>query len=52
MPSKDPQDPNYQRLRYTRYADDILFGFAGPKAEAQEIKQRLTSFYMTIPNWN
>jgi group II intron reverse transcriptase/maturase len=44
MPSKDPQDPNYRRLRYTRYADDVLLGFAGPKAEAQEIKQRLAQF--------
>jgi group II intron reverse transcriptase/maturase len=44
MPSKDPQDPHYRRLRYTRYADDVLLGFAGPKAEAQEIKQRLAQF--------
>src|SRR4030095_10682096 len=29
MPSKDPQDPSYRRLRYTRYADDILLGLAG-----------------------
>jgi group II intron reverse transcriptase/maturase len=43
-PSKDPQDPNYRRLRYTRYADDILLGFAGPKAEAEEIRQRLARF--------
>ncbi|GGV55530.1 hypothetical protein GCM10010245_88070 [Streptomyces spectabilis] len=27
MPS---QDPNYRRLRYVRYADDWLLGFAGP----------------------
>jgi hypothetical protein len=27
-----------------RYADDTLFGFTGPKAEAEEIKQRLTAF--------
>jgi group II intron reverse transcriptase/maturase len=44
MPSKDPQDPGYRRLRYTRYADDVLLGFAGPKVEAQEIKQRLAQF--------
>jgi group II intron reverse transcriptase/maturase len=40
-PSKDPQDPGYRRLRYCRYADDTLLGFAGPKAEAEEIKQCL-----------
>ncbi len=43
-PSKDPQDPGYRRLRYCRYADDTLLGFAGPKAEAEEIKQRLAQF--------
>ena len=23
----DPQDPNFRRLQYTRYADDFLLGF-------------------------
>src|SRR5829696_8449254 len=41
LPSQDPSDPGYRRLRYCRYADDTLLGFAGPKAEAEEIKQRL-----------
>ncbi len=44
LPSQDPQDPGYRRLRYLRYADDTLLGFAGPKAEAEEIKQRLAQF--------
>ncbi|WP_030574523.1 reverse transcriptase/maturase family protein [Streptomyces aureocirculatus] len=44
MPSGDPRDPGYRRLRYVRYADDTLLGFAGPKAEAEEIKQRLAQF--------
>jgi retron-type reverse transcriptase len=44
LPSVDPQDPGYRRLRYVRYADDTLLGFAGPKAEAEEIKQRLARF--------
>jgi group II intron reverse transcriptase/maturase len=44
LPSLDPQDPGYRRLRYTRYADDHLLGFTGPKAEAEEIKQRLATF--------
>jgi hypothetical protein len=44
LPSQDPSDPDYRRLRYCRYADDILLGFAGPKAEAEEIKQRLAVF--------
>jgi group II intron reverse transcriptase/maturase len=44
LPVKDPRDPGYRRLRYVRYADDILLGFAGPKAEAEEIKRRLAQF--------
>lgn len=44
LPSSDPQDPGYRRLRYLRYADDTLLGFIGPKAEAEEIKARLAQF--------
>jgi hypothetical protein len=44
LPSQDPRDPGYRRLRYCRYADDTLLGFAGPKAEAEEIRQRLAVF--------
>jgi group II intron reverse transcriptase/maturase len=44
LPSQDPRDPDYRRLRYCRYADDTLLGFAGPKAEAEQIKQRLAGF--------
>jgi hypothetical protein len=44
LPSQDPHDPSYRRLRYVRYADDILFGFSGPKAEAQEITERVRQF--------
>ncbi|HEY4385605.1 MAG TPA: reverse transcriptase domain-containing protein [Ktedonobacteraceae bacterium] len=43
-PSGDPRDPSYRRLRYIRYADDTLLGFAGPKKEAEEIKQKLRAF--------
>jgi group II intron reverse transcriptase/maturase len=44
MPYYDVNDPDYRRLRYTRYADDFLLGFAGPKAEAEEIKEKLRKF--------
>ena len=44
IPSQDMHDPGYRRLRYVRYADDHLLGFTGPKAEAEEIKQRLAQF--------
>ncbi|MFE3785991.1 reverse transcriptase domain-containing protein [Amycolatopsis sp. NPDC059090] len=44
MPSQDPNDPDYRRLRYVRYADDWLLGFAGPKHEAEEIKSKIRTF--------
>jgi group II intron reverse transcriptase/maturase len=44
LPSVDPDDPNYRRLRYCRYADDWLVGFIGPKEEAEEIKRRIGMF--------
>jgi group II intron reverse transcriptase/maturase len=44
LPSGDPNDPGFRRLRYVRYADDHLLGFVGPKAEAETIKRRLTKF--------
>lgn len=44
IPSKDPQDPNFRRLHYIRYADDFLLGFTGPKQEAMQIKAILTEY--------
>ena len=44
LPSVDPQDPGYRRLRYSRYADDHILGFTGPKAEAEAIKDQLATF--------
>jgi hypothetical protein len=44
LPERDPLDPDYRRLRYVRYADDFCLGFAGPKEEAEQIKQRLKTF--------
>jgi len=44
LPSRDPDDPGYRRLRYRRYADDWLLGFCGPRQEAEEIKHRIGVF--------
>jgi group II intron reverse transcriptase/maturase len=44
LPSGDPQDPGYRRLRYSRYADDHILGFVGPKVEAEAIKDQLARF--------
>jgi group II intron reverse transcriptase/maturase len=44
LPSQDPHDPGYRRLRYVRYADDWLLGFAGPRHEAEQIKSKIQAF--------
>lgn len=44
MPSRDPDDPGYRRLRYCRYADDWLLGFTGPRQEAEQIKACVGEF--------
>ncbi len=44
LPSGDPHDPGYRRLRYVRYADDFVLGFIGPKAEAEQIREALETF--------
>jgi group II intron reverse transcriptase/maturase len=44
IPSKDPYDPDFRRLMYIRYADDFLLGFAGPRSEAEKIKELLRDF--------
>ena len=44
LPARDPNDPVFRRLRYIRYADDWLLGFSGPRAEAEQIKARLSAF--------
>jgi group II intron reverse transcriptase/maturase len=44
LPFGDPMDPGYRRLFYLRYADDHLLGFAGPRAEAEQIKNELAVF--------
>jgi group II intron reverse transcriptase/maturase len=44
IPSRDPRDPNFRRLRYIRYADDFILSFAGPKEEAESIKREIQTF--------
>ncbi|HKV02271.1 MAG TPA: reverse transcriptase domain-containing protein [Ktedonobacteraceae bacterium] len=46
LSSIDPQDPDYRRLKYLRYADDFALAFVGPKEEAEAIKQRLRTFLL------
>ncbi len=44
FPSQDPNDPDYRRLRYVRYCDDFLLGFAGSRHEAEQIKAKIRQF--------
>jgi len=43
-PAMEPKDPGYRRLRYARYADDTLLGLTEPRAEAEQVKERLAQF--------
>ncbi len=47
LPSVNPGDVGYRRLRYLRYADDFLLGLIGSRAEAKEIKDSITTFLGT-----
>jgi group II intron reverse transcriptase/maturase len=44
LPSRDPDDPDFRRLWYVRYADDFLLGLVGPKSEALDIKRQIAAF--------
>src|SRR5436853_961639 len=44
LPSLDPQDPNFVRVKYCRYADDWLIGITGPHHLTEEIKERIGQF--------
>jgi group II intron reverse transcriptase/maturase len=41
---RDSHDPHFRRLRYVRYCDDFLLGYAGTHQEAMEIKWRIQQF--------
>ena len=44
IPSVDPMDKNYQRMKYVRYADDFVIGIAGSKQSALYIKEMIKTF--------
>jgi hypothetical protein len=37
-------DDSYRKLEYVRYADDFLLSFAGPRKEAEEIKELIKNY--------
>ena len=46
-PASDPQDPDFRRMTYCRYADDFLVGIIGSKADAIAVKEWLTDYLRT-----
>lgn len=44
VPSINPMDKNYQRMKYVRYADDFVIGIAGSKQSAMKIKETIKYF--------
>jgi RNA-directed DNA polymerase len=40
----DPRDPDFKRLLYCRYADDVAIGVIGSRAEAEAIMESVTAF--------
>lgn len=40
----DPQDPDFRRMYYCRYADDFLVGIIGSKEDAEAIKAWLSTY--------
>ncbi len=45
--ASDPQDPDFRRMFYCRYADDFLVGIIGSKADAEAMKAWLTEYLTT-----
>lgn len=44
VPSMDPNDPNFIRIKYLRYADDWIIGLQGPHSLAEQIKEEIQTF--------
>jgi group II intron reverse transcriptase/maturase len=40
----EPQDPNFRRMYYCRYADDFLVGIIGSKEDAEAVKAWLNAY--------
>lgn len=47
-PRMDSQDPNYRRSMYIRYADDFIYLFEGPIAEAKDIKENIKNALLKL----
>jgi group II intron reverse transcriptase/maturase len=47
MEATNPQDPEFRRMYYVRYADDFLVGIIGSKADATALKVWLMEYLKT-----
>src|SRR4051812_18993096 len=47
LPRGDPMDPNYIRVKYTRYADDFVVMIIGSKNLAERIREEIKDFLWT-----
>jgi group II intron reverse transcriptase/maturase len=47
VPMGDPNDPQFARLQYCRYADDFIFGWIGSRQEADDIRGKVAQFLQT-----
>jgi hypothetical protein len=43
-PQADYKDPSYIRVKFLRYADDVVVGVIGPKALAEQIRDEMATF--------
>jgi len=48
LPSRDPNDHEFSRLRYMRYADDFILSFTGTHQEAKAIKADIGKFLESL----
>lgn len=44
LPTQDPFDPNYLRVKYFRYADDFVVMIIGSRALAEEVRKQIATF--------
>jgi RNA-directed DNA polymerase len=44
IPSKRTHGDDYKRLRYCRYADDVILGIIGTKEDAKDINEKVVHF--------
>jgi group II intron reverse transcriptase/maturase len=51
LPSRDPGDPGYRRLRYLRYADDHLFGSPARRPKPSRSNSASPASCMMISSW-